>query len=631
MAIAPIDSSHSAATPSGDAGWLGLIEMADRHHDNVLVVPPAHYDHARRLSLSMVVASWRGDPATLNPAPFKGRKVVVWPPWPDLLAFDAVRAVLAVIQPAAMKTMVVQPTDADASEKRSIAEFTNGQEAVLYAKSRIVAYKPAAPYTAPAVPSNVTQIRRTPEVTQRGLELDPLPPEFSDDALALAFTAQFGDDLRYVAKFSQWMHWSGNRWVEESTRYAWDLARAIGRNAANRAATDASLKPDTQRRVAQRCTDSRTIYAIERLANSDRKHAAVREQFDADPWVLNTPGGVVELRSGQLRPHRKDDYLCKITRATPTVGAQCPRWLEFLDRIMGGDASLVSFLQRISGYCLTGSVQEHALFFAYGTGANGKGTFLNTLQWIMGDYAVVAGMDTFTKRAHEVHKQELARLCGARLVTAQETEEGRQWAEAKIKAMTGGDPITANFMRQNDFTFTPEFKLFMAGNHKPALRSVDEAIRRRFNLIPFEVTVPAAERDSNLTDKLKHEADGILRWALDGCMEWQRIGLVPPERVTSATNEYLAAEDAVARWMGECCETAPQDQPANRAPLYRSYRTWTEAVGEYTLPLKRWLDALKGKGVVEGPVRNGYPTLRGIRGLVDPEVERHVGGRWPDD
>jgi putative DNA primase/helicase len=181
-----------------------------------------------------------------------------------------------------------------------------------------------------------------------------------------------------------------------------------------------------------------------------------------------------------MRHHLAGDHMTKITAIAP--GGDCPQWLAFLKTITNCDKERQTFLQRVAGYCLTGSTREHALFFGYGTGGNGKGVFLNTLTGLMNDYASVAGMETFTASSSDRHPTDLAMLRGARLVTAQETEEGRKWAESRIKAMTGGDPITARFMRQDFFTFLPNFKLFIAGNHKPGLRSVDEAIRRRMNL-----------------------------------------------------------------------------------------------------------------------------------------------------
>ena len=259
---------------------------------------------------------------------------------------------------------------------------------------------------------------------------------------------------------------------------------------------------------------------------------------------------------GPPGPQDRRDLITKMTTVGP--GETCPKWLEFLNRIFAGDQNLIAYIQRVLGYSLTGSVQEHALFFCHGTGGNGKGVLLGTWHKILGDYSAIAPMSTFTATQNERHPTELAMLRGARLVTAQETEDGERWAESKIKALTGGDPISARFMRQDFFTYQPSFKLIVAGNHRPSLRNVDEAIRRRFNLVPFTITIPLAERDPDLAEKLKEEWPGILAWAIEGCLEWQRIGLAPPSAVTKATEDYLTEEDAVGRFISECCERHPR-------------------------------------------------------------------------
>ncbi|MBI1209284.1 MAG: hypothetical protein GC191_18605 [Azospirillum sp.] len=355
------------------------------------------------------------------------------------------------------------------------------------------------------------------------------PVEGSEDELACRFTAKHRNDLRYVAAWGKWLEWDGCRWKFDSTLRVFDLARLVCRAAAAES-DDEDL------------ASARTVAAVEKLAKSDRAHASTVDQWDIDPWLLNTQGGTVDLRTGQLRPHSRIDHLTKITAATP--GGDCPTWLAFLDRVTDHDADLQSFLARMIGYSLTGITRDHALFFAHGSGGNGKGVFLNTITRLMGDYAAVAPMETFVATASDRHPTDLAMLRGARLVSAQETEEGRRWAEAKIKSLTGGDPISARFMRQDFFTFVPQFKLVIAGNHKPSLRAVDEAIRRRFHLLPFTVTIPAGERDPNLPKKLEAEWGGILAWAIEGCLEWQRIGLQPPKAVVDATEKYLSEEDS---------------------------------------------------------------------------------------
>ncbi len=251
----------------------------------------------------------------------------------------------------------------------------------------------------------------------------------------------------------------------------------------------------------------------------------------------------------------------------------------FLERITASDTALVEFIQRMCGYFLTGSTRDHALFFGYGTGANGKSVLLSTVAGILADYARVAAIETFTASSSERHPTDLAGLMGARLVSATETEEGRRWAESKVKALTGGDKIAARFMRQDFFEFVPAFKLLFAGNHKPGLRNVDEAIRVRFHLIPFSVTIPPDERDATLSERLKSEWPGILAWMVNGCADWQERGLAPPETVTAATKAYLEAQDAIAAWLDECCETSPNAWERS-AVLFGSWKAWAERSGE---------------------------------------------------
>ena len=235
---------------------------------------------------------------------------------------------------------------------------------------------------------------------------------------------------------------------------------------------------------------------------------------------------------------------------------------------------------RVVGYCLTGVTSEHALFFLYGTGANGKSVFVSTIAAILGDYATTAAMDMFMATTGDRHPTDMAGLRGARMVSSIETEQGRRWAESKLKALTGGDRITARFMRQDFFEFTPQFKLLVAGNHKPAIRNVDEAMRRRLHLIPFTVTIPPARRDQRLQDKLLAERDGILAWAVQGCLEWQRVGLRPPAAVNAATAEYFEAEDALGRWLAEGCLRGA-NLTATSAALFAAWKSWAEANGEF--------------------------------------------------
>ena len=398
-----------------------------------------------------------------------------------------------------------------------------------------------------------------------------LPPEFSDDGLALGFSDKHAGELLYVPAWSRWLRWDGMRWKQDNTLAVFDLARGFCREmAVNALATPNSGGPAR----ADAITSASTIAAVERLARSDPRHARRAEDFDADPWALNTPRGVLDLRTGELRPPTKADMLTKLAGAAP--GGDCPRWLRFLHEITHGDTELIAYLQRFVGYTLLGIIPEHAFLFLIGPGKNGKSVLLSTVAKLLGDYAVTAMADTFTVNRNESHPTHLASLRGARMVWVPETESGSVWAEARLKALTAGDKISARVMRGDPFEFTPTFTLWVAGNHRPELRNPDDAMRRRMHMAPL--TFVPEKPDLKLTDALAAELPGIMEWAMAGCMTWQREGLKPPAVVTEAVGEYFEQQDALAQWFEERCERDPMGEIGSRA-LYQDWSGWTKAIG----------------------------------------------------
>jgi putative DNA primase/helicase len=439
------------------------------------------------------------------------------------------------------------------------------------------------------------------ELDAQVIDLDShRPPNFTDEDLALRFALRHADELRYVAGQSKWFIYNGRQWIADDTLHAFDKARRLCREASAEC---------NNAKVQNILASAKTVANVERLSKADRKMAATMDQWDLDPMILNTPSGVADLLTGQIREHRASDYLTRITAVGPA--GVCPTWLEFLKRVTADDDDLQRFLQRKAGYALTGLTREHALFFVYGLGANGKSVYLNTLSGIMGEYHRTAAIETFTASTVDRHPTDLAGLRGARLVTAIETEEGRRWAESRIKSLTGGDKIAARFMRQDYFEFTPQFKLVIAGNHKPGLRSVDEAIRRRFNLIPFTVSIPPEERDETLTERLKAEWPGILAWMIEGCLYWQQKGLAPPAIVKAATAEYLEAEDALTSWMDDKCERSPQARETS-TDLFLSWKNWADTAGEPSGAQKRFSQKLEDRGFEKIKDRHGRSFI-GLR------------------
>ena len=438
-----------------------------------------------------------------------------------------------------------------------------------------------------------------------------LPPRYSEERLAAEFTRQNGAQWRYVEVWSRWFSWDGRRWAGEDTLRAFDLARKVAREMSVQARFDEELQPQQREKVALSIASAKTIAAIERLARADRVHAVTSDLWDRDPWVLNTPTGVLYLNTGKIGPHVPDAYQTKLTSAG--ISGECLAWMAFLARVTADDGELQAFLQRFVGYSLSGSTREHALLFLYGLGGNGKSTFINALLGAFGDYAIVAPMETFMESFVSRHPSELAMLRGARLVVAQEVEDGQRWAASKIKQLTGGDVIQARYMRQDWFSYLPQFKLLLSGNHKPSFRSIDEALRRRFFLVNFGQTIGADERDKTLPEKLHAERAGILSWAAEGCAEWQRIGLAPPASVVEATSAYLEDEDLMRTWLDECCE---KDRSAfcPVAELHSNYQGWAERGGEKFLGMKRFSQALEDHGFVrDRKNKNRVRVFEGIR------------------
>jgi putative DNA primase/helicase len=430
--------------------------------------------------------------------------------------------------------------------------------------------------------------------------------KLSEDMLAARMAAIHAGALVHVTLWGKWFRLCGHGWETEKTPHAFDIARNV-------------CRIETLSNVS-----AKTVAAVLKLFSADPRIAVPPEIFDADPWIFNTMTGTVELKTGKLREHRPDDYCTKWSPIGP--GGDCPMFHKFLRTIFVEDIDLINYLQKFFGYCLTGETREHVMLFFHGTGANGKSVLTSTITGILGIYHRVAPIDTFTAGSFSSHPTDVAGLMGARLVTAIETEQGRRWAESKIKELTGGDKITARFMRQDFFEFIPAFKLIIVGNHKPELRNVDEAMRRRLHLIPFNVTISPEKRDKHLGDKLKAEWPGILQWMIEGCLKWQAEGLDPPQSVIAATAEYLQSEDTFATWIEERCELKPSytDTSAN---LFASWKAWAELMGEPQMSRKAFGGNLESRnGIAKTTI--GHAKTRGYKGIRVVTPSNAKDPRW---
>jgi putative DNA primase/helicase len=421
--------------------------------------------------------------------------------------------------------------------------------------------------------------------SSRRLEPPPLNDIVTEDSAALRFIAQHGEDLRFCHSVGSWYRWDGSHWSVDRTGVAFQWARELARR----------LSEDQDER--KRYITNKTSFAsgVERFAKHDPQVAVTADHWDRNPFLVGTPGGTVDLCTGELGDSRRQDGITKSTSVAPSKDG-CPEWLRFLEETTGNDRELVRFLQQWCGYSLTGVTREHALVFVYGPGGNGKSVFLNVVASILKDYAATAAMDTFTASKSDKHPADLAMLRGARLVTASETEEGRAWAEARIKQMTGGDPITARLMRQNFFTFVPQFNLMIVGNHKPVLHNVDEAARRRFNIVPF--TRKPGVPDRGLEAKLIGESPGILQWMIEGCLDWLANGLIRPASVMAATDAYFSDQDLMGQWLEDCCDSRLGDQSLwdKSADLFDSWTEYAVHAGEPQGSKKAFGQSLQRRG-----------------------------------
>ncbi len=463
----------------------------------------------------------------------------------------------------------------------------------------------------------------TEEENAQDLSQQPTPDEeeatqpvpTTQDGLATAFVFRHGRDIRYCHTVGKWFQWNGVYWQVQETKLAFHWCRVLCREFA---------KQTQQKKTYAELKRVSTASAVEKFAQADPKVAVTHEAFDRDPWLLGTPAGTVNLKTGTLEKARRDSMITKLAGASPEAGP-CPCWRKFLDEATKGDAEMVRYIQQLAGYMLTGTTDEQILIFVYGPGGNGKSVFLNVLRDILNDYAKTASMDTFMASKNDRHPTDLAMLAGARIVTASETEDGRTWAEGRIKELTGQDPVTARFMRQDFFTYVPQFKLLLIGNHAPQLRNVGEAITRRFRVIPF--LFKPETPDKTLPQKLKAEYPQILHWMVQGCLDWQLNGLITPQNVKDYTQSYLDSQDIVKQWIEECCDLSTS-YITKVADLFKSWSTYAR---QFNIPERssRWLtSALVEKINVERERGSGNASmLRGIS-LTIEEANRLKNGLY---
>ena len=431
----------------------------------------------------------------------------------------------------------------------------------------------------------------------------------TQDGIALVFARRYEGNLRYAHQMGCWMYWDGQRWRPDDIGRAYEFARGVAR----------FHNRDGNRNIASAtfCT------GVEKFAKGDPALAMRGNEFDADNYLLNTPAGTIDLRTGELCPHRQEDYLTKITAVAPTATGG-DRFKRFLLEITGDDGELVRFLQVALGACLSGAVESHWMMFWTGDGRNGKNTLGDLIMFILGDYAKKIPVATLMDKGHEAHPTELASLLGVRLATSSEVNDGAHWDESRINELTGDSHVSARFMRGDFFEFRRTHKHLIYGNHRPQLRSVTEALKARLLIVPFKQCFTGRE-DPALPETLKAEAGAVLQWLIDGHAEWLRLGrkLPPCAAVNAETADYFSAQATVDMWVAECCElVAPDDRPSSQLPkasdLYNSYNVWKKGRGEQPMSNTRWSEAIRKRFVREKSDGYRYRGLRFVGGFPPP-------------
>ena len=382
--------------------------------------------------------------------------------------------------------------------------------------------------------------------------------QFTDSTNAERLVREYGSEIRYIAPWKKWVVWDDTHWQVDSGCLIFAKQLEMVRNiyAELYKTADYRDRLDIEKYAIQSESMRRREASVRAAQHIPFLNATV-DDLDKNPWLLNVENGAINLKTGELLPHCREDMITKLAKVRYDKDADCPMWKQFVREIMDYKPDLVSFLQTAAGWAVSGDTSEQSMFILYGTGANGKSTFLNVIQNILGDYAMSTWPETFMKRNNDTATNDIARLRGSRFVTTTETEQGRRLSEHLIKQVTGNDALTARFLYGEYFNFVPTFKIFMASNHKPMIKGTDHGIWRRIKLIPFTTRITDDKRDPYLDQKLLSEKSGILNWLIEGALRWKSEGLKVPAVITYATDEYRGEMDVIGNFIKERCVHKP--------------------------------------------------------------------------
>ncbi|WP_461256546.1 DNA primase family protein [Treponema sp. R80B11-R83G3] len=425
--------------------------------------------------------------------------------------------------------------------------------------------------------------------------------QFTDSTNAMRLVKENGRDIRYNAAWKKWVVWNGKYWeMDEGGCMIHEKGLEMVRNIYDELLKTADYRERID--IEKAAMMSESVRRRKAFVEAATWISALRirtDELDVNPWLLNVKNGTIDILSGEFREHRQEDLITKIANVEYDPKADCPKWKQFVREVMDYKTDLIKFVQTAVGWSMSGDISEQTMFILYGTGANGKSTFLNTIMYLLGDYSIATPTETFMKKSGDNYSNDVARLRGTRFVSTTEVEQGRRLSEPLIKKITGNDEMTARFLYGEFFNFAPTFKIFMATNHKPVIKGTDHGIWRRIKLIPFTTRIPEDKQDKFLEMKLREEASGILNWLLEGAANWNKNKLKAPKAVLFATDEYRGEMDVIGNFIRERC-TQEKENIISIKKLYKAYSDWCEEKNEHPVSERFFTLRLKENGFQQG-------------------------------
>ena len=408
--------------------------------------------------------------------------------------------------------------------------------------------------------------------------------QFTDATNAERFVREHGENVRYMAAWKKWLVWNGTHWkTDESGALVHGKGLQTVRNLYDELSKTNDYRDRLEiERYAMISESLRRRKSCVESASLIEELNITSDQLDANPWLLNVKNGTIDVKTGEFREHRQGDFITKTANVEYNPQADCPLWKQFIREIMDYKTDVINFVQTAVGWAMTGDISEQTMFILYGTGANGKSTFLNTVMYLLGDYAIATPTESFMRKNGDQNTNDIARLRGTRFVTTTEAEQGRRLSEPIIKQITGNDRMTARFLYGEFFNFVPTFKIFMATNHKPVIKGTDHGIWRRIKLIPFTTRIADENQDKSLEAKLKNEVSGILNWLLEGTARWWYEGLKAPVVILNATEDYRGEMDVIGSFLKVCCRQE-KGLAIRIRELYKAYSDWCAENNEHAV------------------------------------------------